>query len=168
MQRKTNDKEQLERNAQRLGELKNEGALLERKLAQLEAEREKLKTDNAKLLEDINKKRVDLDQESIARIKAENHAYVLQEDLEFLRRVWELERKELEKLAQRDNGTQNREFWRTEITTLQRELQEEFDNQLNRLRDALASSYDIKVSNGIQLLFAVSSTVLIASMFLRV
>lgn len=145
VQRKTNDKEQLERNAQRLGELKNEGALLERKLAQLEAEREKLKNDNAKLLDDINKKRVDLDQESIARIKAENHAFCLQEELEFLRRVWELERKELEKLSQRDNGSQNREFWRTEITTLQRELQEEFDNQLNRLRDTLAQSYDIKL-----------------------
>jgi len=143
--RQTNDKEQLEKNTQRLGELKNEGALLERKLAQLETEREKLKADNTKLLEDINKKRVDLDQESIARIKAENHAYVLQEDLEFLRRVWELERKELEKLAQRDSGSQNRDFWRNEITTLQRELQEEFDSQLNRLRDALAASYDIKL-----------------------
>lgn len=144
-QRKTSDKEQLEKNAQRLNELKNEGALLERKLAQLETERDKLKSDNAKLLDDINKKRVDLDQESIARIKAENHAYCLQEELEFLRRVWELERKELEKLAQRDAGTQNREFWRTEITTLQRELQEEFDAQLGRLRDALAASYDIKL-----------------------
>lgn len=145
VQRKTTDKEQLEKNAQRLGELKNEGALLERKLAQLEGEREKLKADNAKLLEDIGKKRVDLDQESIARIKAENKAFCLQEELEFLRRVWELERKELEKLAQPEVGTQNREFWRSEITTLQRELQEEFDQQLNRLRDALAQSYDIKL-----------------------
>lgn len=56
--------------------------------------------------------------------------------------------KELAALAYRDTTKENREFWRNEMGSALREIQETYDKKLAEMRGELETHYNLKVSRG--------------------
>lgn len=129
----------------KLADIENEIDMMNRRKKQLETERNKLVEDNKKLKEEIKKLLDELERATIDHIKAENAAHTLKEELDFLKLVWELEKKELELLTKRDLSSENREYWKSEIANLIRELQDEFDKQIDDYKGEVKNYYDSKV-----------------------
>merc|ERR1711976_176504 len=89
--------------------------------------------------------RIDLDNETLAHIDAENRRQTLEEELEFLKQVHEQEMKELAALAYRDTTAENREFWKNEMGNCLREIQATYDEKLDSMRGELETFYNMKL-----------------------
>jgi len=55
--------------------------------------------------------------------------------------------KELAALAYRDTTNENREFWKNEMGSAMREIQDMYDEKLDVMRNELESHYNLKVCN---------------------
>jgi len=88
---------------------------------------------------------MDLDNETLAHIDAENRRQTLEEELEFLKQVHEQEMKELAALAYRDTTAENREFWKNEMGAALREIQQCYDEKLDVMRGELEGYYNMKM-----------------------
>merc|ERR1712142_500148 len=118
---------------------------IERQNEQLENDREKDKKEIARLSEALNRARVDLDNETLAHIDAENRRQTLEEELEFLKQVHEQEMKELAALAYRDTTAENRDFWKNEMGNALREIQSTYDEKMDAMRTEMETYYNMKV-----------------------
>jgi len=139
------DKDTIERQNQQLSDYEAEINLLRRRCEQLESDREKDKKEIARLTELLNRARIDLDNETLAHIDAENRRQTLEEELEFLKQVHEQEMKELAALAYRDTTAENREFWKNEMGAALREIQQCYDEKLDVMRGELEGYYNMKM-----------------------
>merc|ERR1712002_1199007 len=139
------DRETIERQNQQLSEYEAEINVLRRRIEQLENDREKDKKEIARLSEALNRTRVDLDNETLAHIDAENRSQTLEEELEFLKQVHEQEMKELAALAYRDTTAENREFWKNELGNALREIQATYDEKLDLMKGELETYYNLKI-----------------------
>jgi len=139
------ERERARRNDQQLADYEAENNLLRRRLAQLEADKEKDKKQIATLQDALNRARVDLDNETLLHIDAENRRQTLEEELEFLKQVHEQELKELSALAYRDTTAENREFWKNEMGQALREIHQVYDDKLDCMRGELETFYNLKV-----------------------
>lgn len=136
--------ETIEKQHTQLSEYEGEINLLRRRIGSLEAQRDKDKKEIDRLSEALNRARMDLDQETLLRIQAENRAQTLEEELEFLKNVHEQEMKEMAALAYRDTTKENRDFWKNELGQCLREIQEMYDGKLEAMRGELESYYNMK------------------------
>jgi intermediate filament protein if len=139
------ERERAQRNDQQLSDYEAENNLLRRRLAQLEADRDKDKKQIVTLQDALNRTRVDLDNETLLHIDAENRRQTLEEELEFLKQVHEQELKELSALAYRDTTAENREFWKNEMGQALREIHQVYDDKLDAMRGELETFYNLKV-----------------------
>jgi len=138
-------REQLERQNSQITEYVTEIDVLRRRIESLEGDRERDKKEINRLQEALNRARMDLDNETLAHIDAENRRQTLEEELEFLKQVHEQELKELAALAYRDTTAENREYWKNEMGQALREIQAAYDEKMELMRGDLESYYNMKV-----------------------
>lgn len=69
----------------------------------------------------------DLDQETLNRIDHQNQVQTLQEEIEFIRRVQDQEIRDLQAMAARDTTSENREFFKNELSSAIRDIRNEYD-----------------------------------------
>lgn len=139
------EREKVDRQNQQLSDYEAEINLLRRRLEQLEGDRDKDKKHIAQLQDALNRTRVDLDNETLLHIDAENRRQTLEEELEFLKAVHEQELKELAALAYRDTTAENREFWKNEMGQALREIHQVYDEKLDSMRGELETFYNLKI-----------------------
>jgi len=144
-QAREQDREIIERANQQLSEYEAEINVLRRRIEQLENDRERDKKEIARLTDALNRARIDLDNETLAHIDAENRRQTLEEELEFLKQVHEQEMKELAALAYRDTTSENREFWKNEMGNALREIQATYDEKLDTMKAELETFYNLKI-----------------------
>jgi intermediate filament protein if len=141
----TECKETIEKNNQQLADNDGELSLLRRRLASLESDRDKDKKLILQLQDSLNRARIDLDNETLLHIDAENRRQTLEEELEFLKTVHEQEMKELSALAYRDTTAENREFWKNEMGQALREIQQIYDEKLDAMKGEMETFYNLKL-----------------------
>ncbi|CAD5124848.1 DgyrCDS13103 [Dimorphilus gyrociliatus] len=139
------DREKIERSNQQLSEYESEINLLRRRVDTLETDRERDKKEIQRLTEALNRARIDLDNETLNHIDAENRRQTLEEELEFMKQVHEQEMKELAALAYRDTTAENREFWKNEMAQCLREISNTYDEKLELMRGELETYYNLKM-----------------------
>ncbi|GFR85844.1 intermediate filament protein [Elysia marginata] len=142
---RSQDRETINKLNQQLSELEGEIRMLRRTNDSLDAERLRDKQTIARLQEELEKLRVDLSNETIARLDAENKYQTLLEEIEFLKSIHEQELKELSALAYRDTTAENREFWKNELSQAIRDIQQEYDLKVDQIRGEMETFYNLKV-----------------------
>lgn len=130
---------------QQLADYESEINMLRRSLSSLETERDRDRTTIQRLQMEVDKLRIDLNNETLAHLDAENRRQTLEEEIEFLKKVHEQELKELAALAYRDTTAENREFWKNELGQAIREIQHEYDSKVDQIRGDLESFYNLKI-----------------------
>jgi intermediate filament protein if len=138
-------RDKIERQNQQMSDYEAELNLLRRRVEGWDTDREKDKRQIALLQDALNRARIDLDNETLLHIDAENRRQTLEEELEFLKQVHEQEMKELAALAYRDTTAENREFWKNEMGQALREIQQVYDDKLDSMRGELETFYNLKI-----------------------
>lgn len=139
------DRDLINKLNQQISDLEAEIRMLRRAADSNDTERQRDKQTIARLNEELEKLRVDLSNETILRLDAENRAQTLAEELEFLKSVHEQELKELAALAYRDTTAENREFWKNELSQAIRDIQSEYDSKMDTMRGEMETFYNLKV-----------------------
>ncbi|ESN91852.1 hypothetical protein HELRODRAFT_90252, partial [Helobdella robusta] len=138
-------RERIEKQIQQLADFEAEVGLLRRRVEILESDRDKDKKMITQLQDGINRARIDLDNETLLHVDAENRRQTLEEELEFLKQIHEQELKELAALAYRDTTAENREFWKNEMGQCLREIQQVYDEKVDIMRGEMETFYNLKV-----------------------
>lgn len=73
-----------------------------------------------------------MDQETLNRIDYQNQVQTLQEEIDFIRRVQDQEIRDLQAMAARDTTSENREFFKNELSSAIRDIRNEYD-QVRRI-----------------------------------
>ncbi|CAG5134415.1 unnamed protein product, partial [Candidula unifasciata] len=142
---RSQDRETINKLNQQVSELEGEVRMLRRTNDSLDTERQRDKATINRLQEELEKLRIDLSNETIARLDAENKYQTLLEEMEFLKSVHEQELKELSALAYRDTTSENREFWKNELSQAIRDIQQEYDMKVDQIRGEMETFYNLKV-----------------------
>jgi intermediate filament protein if len=140
-----NDRDRIEQQNQQMSDIEAELNLLRRRSELLEGDREKAKRTIARLQDAMNRARIDIDNETLLQVDAENRRQALEDELEFLKSIHEQELKELTDLAYRDTTSENREFWKNEMGPALREIQLKYDDKMDDLRGEMDTFYNLKV-----------------------
>jgi len=140
-----NDRDRIEQQNQQMSDIEAELNLLRRRSELLEGDREKAKRTIARLQDAMNRARIDIDNETLLQVDAENRRQALEDELEFLKSIHEQELKELTDLAYRDTTSENREFWKNEMGPALREIQLKYDDKMDALRGEMDTFYNLKV-----------------------
>jgi len=138
------DKEKIENYTAMIADAQTEVGLLRQRLKSLNDEMNRYTRDNAKLWDDLQKVRQDLDEETISRIDYQNQVQTLLEDLEFLRRVHDQETKELQALLSKE-PTDTRDFFKNELALAIRDIRDEYDLIAQASKQDMESWYKLKV-----------------------
>lgn len=125
--------------------LESEVDLLRRRIANLEDDVSATKRENVRLMNDLQRARMDLDQETLNRIDYQNQVQTLLEEVEFLRRAHDQEIRDLQAMASRDTTSENREYFKNELAQAIREIREEYEQLCNVQRNDMESWYKLKV-----------------------
>ncbi|KAF8362398.1 ifb-1, partial [Pristionchus pacificus] len=143
--RRETDREKIAQWTNAIADAQNELEMLRARWKQLTEEEKRLNSDNARIWEELQKARTDLDEETIGRIDFQNQVQTLMEELEFLRRVHDQEVKELNALlAQAPADT--REFFKNELALAIRDIKDEYDYIAKQGKQDMESWYKLKVS----------------------
>lgn len=143
--RRESDREKISQWTNAIADAQSELEMLRARWKQLTDEEKRLNTDNARIWEELQKARNDLDEETVGRIDFQNQVQTLMEELEFLRRVHEQEVKELQALlAQAPADT--REFFKNELALAIRDIKDEYDYIAKQGKQDMESWYKLKVS----------------------
>jgi intermediate filament protein if len=139
------DRDRIEQQNQQMSDIEAELNLLRRRAELLEGDRVKAKRNITRLQDALNRARIDIDNETLLQVDAENRRQALEDELEFLKSIFEQELKELMDLAYRDTTTENREFWKNEMGPALREIQMMYDGKLDNLKDEMETMYNLKI-----------------------
>lgn len=139
------DRDRIEQQNQQMSDIEAELNFLRRRAELLEGDRVKAKRTISRLQDALNRARIDIDNETLLQVDAENRRQALDDELEFLKSIFEQELKELSDLAYRDTTTENREFWKNEMGPALREIQQMYDGKLDNLKDEMETMYNLKV-----------------------
>lgn len=139
------DRDHINKLNQQLSDYEGEIAMLRRTIESLETERARDKATINRLQQEVDKLRIDLNNETLAHLDAENRRQTLEEEMEFMKKVHEQELKELAALAYRDTTAENREFWKSELAQAIRDIQQEYDAKVDQLRGDMEGFYNLKI-----------------------
>uniref|UniRef100_A0A915PZQ1 IF rod domain-containing protein n=1 Tax=Setaria digitata TaxID=48799 RepID=A0A915PZQ1_9BILA len=128
-----------------LSNIEAEINLLRRRIALLEEEILRIKKENQRLVGELQRARTDLDQETLNRIDHQNQVQTLQEEIDFIRRVQDQEIRDLQAMAARDTTSENREFFKNELSSAIRDIRNEYDQMTSANRNDMESWYKLKV-----------------------
>ncbi|KAI6190746.1 Intermediate filament protein family and Intermediate filament, ifa/ifb family-containing protein [Aphelenchoides bicaudatus] len=84
-------------------------------------------------------------QETLNRIDQQNQTQTLLEEVEFLRRMHDQELKDLRSVAARDTTSENREYFKNELSEAIHDIRQEYEQINNRNRTDMESWYRLKV-----------------------
>ncbi|VDN02470.1 unnamed protein product [Thelazia callipaeda] len=140
-----NDRERIDELLAKLSTLEAELDLLRRRINNLEEEISRIKKDNIHFVNELNKARSDLDQETLNRIDYQNQVQTLLEEIDFMRRVHDQEIGDLQAMAARDTTSENREYFKNELSSAIRDIRAEYDQICSMNRTDMESWYKLKV-----------------------
>lgn len=138
-------RDRIDQQNQQLSDYEAEANLLRRRVESLGGDRDKDKRQISQLQDALNRARIDLDNETLLHIDAENQRKALEDELEFLKQLHDQELKELAALAYRDTTNENREFWKNEMGGALRDIQRIYDDKMDAIRDEMETFYNMKV-----------------------
>nr|CAB38181.1 cytoplasmic intermediate filament protein [Phoronis ijimai] len=130
---------------QQISDLTTELELLRKRIDSLESERARDKAEIERLNAELMKARMDLDNETLARVDAENRCHSLEEEFEFMKRIMEQELKDLAALAYRDTTEENRSYWKNGLSKVIRDLRKEYDRKLDTVRSQSEAFNNVKM-----------------------
>ncbi|XP_067662781.1 60 kDa neurofilament protein-like isoform X3 [Haliotis asinina] len=139
------DKEIIDKLNQQMSEMETEISMLRRSNDSMDKERQRDRATIGRLNDELERLRTDLNNETLARMDAENRRQTLAEEIEFLKQVHEQELKELAALAYRDTTAENREFWKNELSQAIRDIQNEYDAKCDQIKGEMEAYYNLKV-----------------------
>jgi len=139
------DQEKIRNYTQMIMDCQNEAEMLRSRFKNLNDEGGRLQKDNARIWEELQKARIDLDEETLARIDFQNQVQTLMEELEFLRRVHDQEVKELQALLNQQ-PTDTRDFFKNELALAIRDIKDEYDAIAIQAKNDMESWYKLKVT----------------------
>ncbi|VDP13165.1 unnamed protein product [Onchocerca flexuosa] len=139
------DRDQIDELLVALSNIEAEINLLRRRIALLEEEILRIKKENQRLVSELQRARTDLDQETLNRIDYQNQVQTLQEEIDFIRRVQDQEIRDLQAMAARDTTSENREFFKNELSSAIRDIRNEYDQMTSANRNDMESWYKLKV-----------------------
>ncbi|XP_071115711.1 60 kDa neurofilament protein-like isoform X3 [Haliotis cracherodii] len=139
------DKEIIDKLNQQMSEMESEISMLRRSNDSMDKERQRDRATIQRLNDELERLRIDLNNETLARMEAENRRQTLAEEIEFLKQVHEQELKELAALAYRDTTAENREFWKNELSQAIRDIQNEYDAKCDQIKGEMEAYYNLKV-----------------------
>lgn len=139
------NKEKVRSQEQQINDYETEIQMLRKQLEMLENEKIKDKQRISELEEALIKTREDLDSETLAHIDAENRRQTLEEEIEFLKSIFDQEMKELAALAYRDSSPENRDFWKHEMTLAISEIEKMYADKMEMMRSDMERSYNLKL-----------------------
>uniref|UniRef100_A0AC35TRR5 Intermediate filament protein A n=1 Tax=Rhabditophanes sp. KR3021 TaxID=114890 RepID=A0AC35TRR5_9BILA len=128
-----------------LSNLEAEIALLKRRIALLEEEVNYLKKENIRLMSDLQRTKIELDQETLNRIDYQNQLTTLAEEIDFIKKNQEEEIRDLQALASRDTTSENREYFKSELSSAIRDIRNEYDQLYANNKNDFDSWYTRKV-----------------------
>ena len=111
---------------------------------------EKYRNEMKHLYEEISRLLIELDQETMARIKIENEKQTLEEQIPFLSAIHEQEMNELRNLSSPNIGVDPTTFYKNELQRAIREIRNDFENLSRSQRLELEEYYKIKTDEIIQ------------------
>ncbi|CAJ0933745.1 unnamed protein product, partial [Mesorhabditis belari] len=120
-------------------------SFLKRKITAAEEEVARLRKEKQGLIDDLQKARQDLDQETLNRIDFQNQVQTLLEEIDFMKRVNDSEIKDLQLMASRDTTIENREYFKNELSAAMRDIRQEYDQRMQVNRTDMESWYRMKV-----------------------
>jgi len=138
-------RDNIEKQIQQMSDYEAEIKMLQRRVELMTGDRDKDKKQIAQLQDSLNRARIDLDNETLLHLDAENKRQALEDELEFLKQLHEQELKELASLACRDTTSENREFWKNEMGKELRSIQESYDEKMDEMRNELEMVYSMKM-----------------------
>lgn len=118
---------------------------LKRKITATEDEIARLRKEKQGLIDELQKSRSELDQETLNRIDFHNQVATLLEEIDFMRRVNESEIRDLQLMASRDTTVENREYFKNELMSAMREIRQEYDQRMQANKTDMESWYRMKV-----------------------
>ncbi|OWF52797.1 60 kDa neurofilament protein [Mizuhopecten yessoensis] len=139
------DREQIQKLNQQLSDYEGEINMLRRTIESLETDRQRDRDRFSKIQTDMDRMRMDLNNETLNHLDAENRRQTLEEEMVFLKNLHEQELKELTALAYRDTTEENREFWKNELSSAIRDIQREYDSKSDQIRGDMEAYYNLKV-----------------------
>lgn len=111
---------------------------------------EKYRNEMKHLYEEISRLLIELDQETMARIKIENEKQTLEEQIPFLSAIHEQEMNELRNLSSPNIGIDPTTFYKNELQRAIREIRNDFENLSRSQRAELEEYYRIKTEEVVQ------------------
>ncbi|UJR34382.1 hypothetical protein I4U23_021790 [Adineta vaga] len=111
---------------------------------------EKYRNEMKHLYEEISRLLLELDQETMARIKIENEKQTLEEQIPFLSAIHEQEMNELRNLSSPNIGIDPTTFYKNELQRAIREIRNDFENLSRSQRTELEEYYRIKTDEIVQ------------------
>ena len=123
---------------------------LQRLMQDLLQDIEKYRSEMKHLYEEISRLLIELDQETMARIKIENEKQTLEEQIPFLSAIHEQEMNELRNLSSPNIGIDPTTFYKNELQRAIREIRNDFENLSRSQRSELEEYYRIKTDEIVQ------------------
>ncbi|CAF0818254.1 unnamed protein product [Didymodactylos carnosus] len=111
---------------------------------------EKYRNEMKHLYEEISRLLIELDNETMARIKIENEKQTLEEQIPFLSAIHEQEMNELRTLSSGNIGIDPTTFYKNELQRAIREIRNDFENLSRAQRQELEEYYRIKTDEIVQ------------------
>jgi hypothetical protein len=123
---------------------------LQRLMQDLMQDIDKYRNEMKHLYEEISRLLIELDHETMARIKIENEKQTLEEQIPFLSAIHEQEMNELRNLSSPNIGIDPTTFYKNELQRAIREIRNDFENLSRSQRSELEEYYRIKTDEIIQ------------------
>lgn len=123
---------------------------LQRLMTDAMSDIEKYRNEMKHLYEEISRLLVELDQETMGRIKIENEKQTLEEQIPFLSAIHEQEMNELRHLSSPNIGIDPTTFYKNELQRAIREIRNDFENLSRSQRSELEEYYRIKTDEIVQ------------------
>uniref|UniRef100_T1E1E3 LaminB n=1 Tax=Dendrocoelum lacteum TaxID=27895 RepID=T1E1E3_9PLAT len=138
------DKETIDKMNNLLADYENEAVSLRRRLTGLEDEKIKDDKEISRLKDEVAQLKKDLDKETLDHIMAQNEVQSLRDKIEFLKKIYESEVRELTALAYKD-PTESKDFWRNEMSQALRDIQSEYDRRIDSIQHDMEAQYNLKI-----------------------
>lgn len=123
---------------------------LQRLMSDAMSDIEKYRNEMKHLYEEISRLLVELDHETMGRIKIENEKQTLEEQIPFLSAIHEQEMNELRNLSSPNIGIDPTTFYKNELQRAIREIRNDFENLSRSQRSELEEYYRIKTDEIVQ------------------
>uniref|UniRef100_A0A0K0EY44 SH2 domain-containing protein n=1 Tax=Strongyloides venezuelensis TaxID=75913 RepID=A0A0K0EY44_STRVS len=139
------DREKINKLIEQLCQMEAETRCMRKQIENLNDDVVDLKKQNALLLQELQKTRNDVDQETLNKIDYQNQVQTLLEEIRFISDANEQEIIDLQNMAYRDTTTENREYFKQELVSAMKDIREEYDQICEAQRTEMESWYRIKV-----------------------